>query len=143
MSRACPESVVPQPWSHSQPLLISFPRLKYRSSHQVLGVNSGGRISISRVSPFRSFQVVLAGWCRLVLAVPGSRDGHQQESQSDSSGTYRWMSFILKGWEGCVVTFHFPWAFSCSSGVAQCTWLVHPRSMPSTFSVLEIPVGSR
>lgn len=49
-------------------------------------------------------------------------DGHKQESQSDSSRTCRRMSFILKGWEGCGVTFHFSWAFSCSSGMARHMW---------------------
>ena len=109
MSRACPESIVPQPWS--LPTTVDqFPQVKVQvQPPSIGGVNSGGRIEYL---PSQSVPKLPGGFGGLVRVSAGcprvEEDGHQQESPSDSSGTYRWMSFILKGWEGCGVTLHFP-----------------------------------
>ena len=44
-------------------------RSKYKSGHQVFGgCIAVVELSISRVSPFCSFQVILTGWCGFTLA---------------------------------------------------------------------------
>ena len=144
MSRACPESVVPQPWS--LPTTVDqFPQVKVQIwPPSIGGVNSGGRIEYLRSQSVPKLPGDFGGLVRVSAGCPRvEEDGHQQESQSDSSGTCWRMSFVLKGCEGCGVTFHFSWAFSCSSGVARRTWLQCTQGpMLSTFSALEISVGS-